>query len=188
MTPLDQPLIIFGRNDMRIHKSSLLITIGAISILMLLLVAQNSTVPAYWLNLSSSEPLGLYRMEPWHNLLRRGEIVVMKCPKGYESYLYGRKWLPKGWPLFKTVGAIAGKNYCVTDKFLSIDGTIIGPIFLADSQGRPLPAKRGCWTIPPGRFLPIATGLRNSFDGRYFGDVPESLVIGKAIPLLTVPR
>jgi len=147
-----------------------------------------ATGPAFWLNLSSSEPLGLYRMEPCNKALRRGEIVIMECPRGYEAYLYGRKWLPHGWPLFKTVGATPGDTYCVTDTMLSINGIPIGPIFLADSQGLPLPVKRGCRTVPQNRFLPVATGLNNSFDGRYFGDVSESLVIGKAIPLLTFPQ
>jgi len=147
-----------------------------------------ATGPILWLNLSSSEPLGLYRMEPSSKVVRRGEIVVMECPKGYEPYLYGRKWLPHGWPLFKTVGATSGDTYCVTDNMLSINGIPIGRVFSSDSKGLSLPAVRGCRTIPKGHFLPIATGLENSFDGRYFGDVHESLVIGTAKPLLTYHR
>lgn len=173
---------------MKVGKKPIFIVLALIAVISALQAARLITGPTFWLNLSSSEPLGLYRMEPRNKAVRRGEIVVMKCPKGYEPYLYGRKWLPHGWPLFKTVGATPGDTYCVTDKMLSINGIPIGPVFSSDRTGLSLPAVRGCRTVPNGRFLPIATGLENSFDGRYFGDVPESLIIGTARPILTYYR
>lgn len=172
---------------MTIRKGPLIVMLAALSLVAAIQLARQITGPRYWLNLSNSEPVGIYKMEPHLDALRRGEMVVMNCPAGYDKYLYGRKWLPHGWPLIKSVGALAGDTYCVTDKMLSVKASRIGPVFRFDSRNLPLPIIRGCRTVSQGHFLPIATGLVNSFDGRYFGDVPESLVIGKVRPLLTFP-
>jgi type IV secretory pathway protease TraF len=109
----------------------------------------------------------------------------MKCPPGYEKYLYGRKWLPEGWPLLKTVEGLPGDVFCVSDTLLTLNGWQIGPVYAIDSRGLSLPVLRGCRTVRTNHILPIATGLKTSFDGRYFGDVPDTLIIGTARPVLT---
>jgi len=139
----------------------------------------------YWLNLSRSEPVGLYVVTPLHGNLKRGETVLMRCPEGFEKYLYGRKWLPEGWPLFKTVGGIPGDTFCISDGGLTVKEKVIGPVYSTDSKGLPLPVLRGCRAVQENHFLPVATGLKSSFDGRYFGAVSVSLVIGTARPVLT---
>jgi type IV secretory pathway protease TraF len=63
---------------------------------------------------------------------------------------------------------------------MMINQEYIGPIFKRDSQGKPLPEIRGSFRIKPGCFLPLATAIPNSFDGRYFGSVPMRLIVGKA--------
>jgi len=70
----------------------------------------------FWLNLTDSEPMGLYRLEPLKGGVRRGELILMDVPKEFRKYVYGRGWLPEGWSLFKHVGAVAGDTYCVTEK------------------------------------------------------------------------
>jgi conjugative transfer signal peptidase TraF len=132
------------------------------------------------LNLTGSEPRGIYFLKPFDGALHRGDLVFMKCPPGYEKFVYGRKWLPNGWPLLKTVRGIPGDCFCVSENDVSVEGKRFGPVYSFDSQGLQLPVIRGCRTIPPHHFLPIATGLENSFDGRYFGAVPDSLITGKA--------
>lgn len=139
----------------------------------------------YWLNLSRSEPVGLYVVTPLHGNIKRGETVLMRCPQGFEKYLYGRKWLPEGWPLFKTVGGVPGDTFCVSDAGFTVQGKVLGPVYSTDGKGLPMPVIIGCRSIRENHFLPIATGLKSSFDGRYFGAVPISLVIGTARPVLT---
>jgi type IV secretory pathway protease TraF len=120
-----------------------------------------------------------------HGNLKRGETILMRCPKGFEKYLYGRKWLPEGWPLFKTVGAVPGDTFCVSRELFTVQGKTVGPVYQTDREGLPLPVLRGCRAVRENHFLPVATGLKSSFDGRYFGTVPVSLIIGTARPVLT---
>jgi conjugative transfer signal peptidase TraF len=147
--------------------------------------ARSNTDRRYWLNLSRSEPIGLYVVIPLHGNMKRGEIVLMRCPEGFAKYLYGRKWLPEGWPLFKTVSGIPGDRFCITEDILTVNGRALGTVSRMDRKGLPMPSLKGCRTIPENYFLPVATGLKSSFDGRYFGAVPVSIVIGKARPVLT---
>jgi len=139
----------------------------------------------YWLNMTDSEPVGLYRLEKLTAPPRKGDIVIMACPPGYERYLYGRKWLPSGWPLFKTIGGVLGDTFCISSATFTVNNKFIGPVYRHDREGRELPAMHGCKVVRSGCFLPVATGLKTSFDGRYFGDVPLSLVKGKAVPIVT---
>ncbi|RQW86457.1 MAG: S26 family signal peptidase [Geobacter sp.] len=159
-----------------------------LTVFVILLVIESTRLligPRYWLNLSESEPVGLYTRETLHQPLNRGDMVLLKCPPGYEKYLYGRKWLPTGWPLFKTVAGLPGDTFCVSEKNLTLNGKQIGPVYAVDSRGRSLPVLRGCRTVRENHILAIATGLKTSFDGRYFGDVPVSLIIGTVRPVLT---
>jgi conjugative transfer signal peptidase TraF len=152
--------------------------------LVVIQLATNVTGRRYVLNLSKSEPRGIYFVEPLNGILKRGDLIFMQCPPGFEKYLYGRKWLPEGWPLLKTVRGIPGDQYCISENGISVNGKKIGPVYSVDSQGLPLPASRGCRTVPEKHFLPVSIGLLNSFDGRYFGVVSDSLIIGKARPVL----
>ena len=138
-----------------------------------------------FLNLTGSEPRGVYLQRPFDGALRRGDLVFMKCPPESEKYVYGRKWLPNGWALLKTVRGTPGDCFCVFDYGVYVEGKRLGPVFSVDRQGLPLPVIRGCRIIQANHFLPIATGNENSFDGRYFGAVPDSLIIGKAVPVIS---
>lgn len=139
----------------------------------------------YWLNLTDSEPRGLYRVDPVDREIRRGDLVVMTVPEPFRQYVYGRGWLPEGWALFKHVGAVAGDTFCVSS-FLTINGKPVGPVYPADEAGYPLPQLKGCGLVPAGHFLPVATRIRRSFDGRYMGPVRLDLIQGVARPVLTV--
>ena len=170
---------------MKIHSRPLSIMLVVFFLLTAVEAIRFNTERRYWLNLSRSEPVGLYVVTPLHGNAKRGETVLMKCPQELEKYLYGRKWLPEGWPMFKTVGGVPGDTFCVSDAGFSVQGKVLGPVYSTDAKGLPMPVIRGCQTIKENHFLPVATGLKSSFDGRYFGDVPVSFVIGKARPVLT---
>ena len=139
----------------------------------------------FWLNLTDSEPMGLYRLEKFEGSIRRGELIVMSVPTEFHQYVYGRHWLPEGWSLFKHVGAVPGDVYCVTASSLTINGVTIGPVYAADAAGLPLPRLRGCRRVPAGHFLPVAVGTDRSFDGRYMGPVKVSAIKGIARPIVT---
>lgn len=170
---------------MKINTRPLNIMLVVFLLLTAIEVVRSNTDRRYWLNLSRSEPIGLYVVTPLHGNLRQGETVLMRCPQGFQKYLYGRKWLPEGWSLFKTVGGVPGDTFCVSNDGFTVHGKVLGPVYSTDGKGLPMPVIRGCRSVQENHFLPVATGLKSSFDGRYFGAVPVSLVIGIARPVLT---
>lgn len=140
--------------------------------------------PRIGFNYTESEPIGFYLLKPFTRPVR-GERVVLPVPARVRDLVYGRRWLQKGDPLIKAIGALPGERYCVTNRALYIDGHRRGPVFTVDDQGLPLPKLRGCFTVPRGQFLPLGTHSPKSFDGRYFGTVPLTLVRYRAVPLWT---
>jgi type IV secretory pathway protease TraF len=102
--------------------------------------------------------------------------------------LHGKRedpWEQAGVPLLKAIGAVAGDVVCINDEAFSINGTPVGPVARVDGKGLPLPQLRGCFTIEAGYFLPVSGYSERSFDGRYMGPQPLSVIMGKATPLWT---
>jgi conjugative transfer signal peptidase TraF len=159
------------------------IIIIIIFVLLAGLILMVKKVP-YYLNLSDSEPWGIYQLTPFDGHLYTGELVIMEVPVQARPYVYGRGWLPKGGLLLKNIGAIPGDQVMISNNGIIINHKYTGPVFTKDSQGKPLPEIRGSFRIPPGSFLPLSTAVPNSFDGRYFGPVPLRLIVGKAKPVL----
>lgn len=160
-------------------------TIMSVSMLLVLYLATSFLPTVFWLNLTDSEPIGLYRVYQVDREIRRGDLIVMAVPDEFREYVYGRGWLPKGWALFKHVGAVAGDVYCVTGSWLTVNGNTVGPVYVADEEGRPLPRLQGCRQVPDGHFLPVATRIKRSFDGRYMGAVQLATIKGVARPVAT---
>ncbi|GFO63621.1 S26 family signal peptidase [Geomonas paludis] len=139
----------------------------------------------FWINLTDSEAIGLYRLHALDGEVQRGEMVIMAVPEEFRQYVYGRGWLPEGRPLLKHVGAVAGDSYCVENWRFSVNGKVIGPVYASDQEGRPLPRIEGCCRVPAGYFLPVATHIPRSFDGRYMGAIKLAAIQGVARPLVT---
>jgi conjugative transfer signal peptidase TraF len=136
---------------------------------------------SYYLNLSPSVPLGVYRLTSL-GTLAVGDLVVFDPPEGTQPYIYGRGWLPNGWPLIKYVGALAGETFSIEGASFYINNKYKGTVYDRDDEGRTLPKITGYHTVEPGMFLPVSPYSR-SFDGRYFGTVPVNSIKGKASPL-----
>ena len=140
----------------------------------------------FYINLSASEPRGLYWIAPLGGELKLGERVFFEVPEAARPYVFGRQWLLPGALLLKEVGALPGDTYQVNDISFFINEVYIGPVSSVDRHGQPLPRLRGFFRVPDGYFLPISQQIPNSFDGRYFGAVPISLIRGKAVPILLI--
>ncbi len=54
-----------------------------------------------------------------------------------------------------------------------------------DRRGRLLPIWRGCQLVANGELFLMNWQVRDSLDGRYFGPLPATAVIGRATPLYT---
>ena len=163
------------------RQRNILLTMTAGVALTLLSFPVSKLPKSYYLNISPSVPLGIYRLTSPVNLTV-GDLVVFDPPEGAHSYIYGRRWLPEGWPLIKYIGALQGGTYSLKDDSLFVNNRYIGPVYDQDDEGSTLPKITGTHTVEPGMFLPVSPYSR-SFDGRYFGTIPVNSIKGKASPL-----
>ncbi len=136
-------------------------------------------------NTSPSMPRGVYWIALGDEPTRRGEIAVFVPPDAVGAMIYERGWLATGMPMLKAVGALPGDTYCVRSGRFVVNDADVGPVFLLDGQGQPLPQIAGCRRVNHDEFLPVSSYLDRSFDGRYMGAVPTHFVLGTGRALLT---
>jgi conjugative transfer signal peptidase TraF len=133
-------------------------------------------------NASASVPIGLYVVRP-AGALRVAELVVVRPPQELARFLAARGYLPQGVPLLKRVAAIPGQIVCRDKLAMTVDGATVGDALERDRLGRPLPVWQGCHAVPAGEVFLLNRQSEDSFDGRYFGSLPATTVIGRAEPL-----
>jgi conjugative transfer signal peptidase TraF len=133
-------------------------------------------------NASASAPVGFYRVLP-SRPIHRGDLVLAPVPHGFAALADRRGYLPPSVPLVKRVAATAGDTVCALQGRVTIDGAHAGDQLAADRNGRRLPAWSGCRRLGPGEIFLLMADVPDSFDGRYFGPVPENTVIGRLAPL-----
>lgn len=150
----------------------------------LLLSTIGRTTPRYIWNASNSVPIGLYRVQPATQLTVT-ELVAVQPPDLLAAFLDLNGYLPIGVPMLKRVLALPGQTVCRNGLTVVIDGIDIGDARERDGRGRPLPAWHGCRVIAEGDVFVMNWQSEDSLDGRYFGPLPASAVIGKAMPVWT---
>lgn len=101
------------------------------------------------------------------------------------GFLDERRYLPRGLPLLKRVLALSGTTVCRNGAEITAYGMTYGQARERDGQGRPLPVWQGCRTLRADEAFFMNWESPDSFDGRYFGPLPLSTVVGRAIPLWT---
>lgn len=142
-------------------------------------------------NLTPSEPLGLWRISPLDRPAGVGDLVFI-CPPdtGVLRQARDRGYLrsglcPSGYaPLIKTVVAVSGQVIVIGHN-VSIDGAELSHSALVtrDAQGRALVPFVG-GTVPANNVF-LHSDFPGSFDSRYFGPVPVSGILGLARKVLT---
>lgn len=171
-------------SETRVRRQLILIA-GAIgSALAIGGVAFETTAPLsprlVW-NASASVPTGLYSVTPVRPI-ERGDIVVARLPEPVARLAARRHYLPLDVPLLKPVGALPGDRVCAIGGAITIDGNVVAIRRRRDRIGRALPWWNGCERLRNGRLL-LLSPAPDSFDGRYFGPVDPSTIIGRARPL-----
>jgi len=152
-----------------------------------LLVALTSVfhpAPRLLWNASASVPIGLYAVQralPLHV----GELVVVTPPEPLAQFFAARRYLPLGVPLVKHVLALSGQTVCRNGHVVAVDGITTGEALDRDRFGRALPDWQGCRTLAPGEVFVMNTAPRDSLDGRYFGPLPITAIVGRAGPIWT---
>jgi conjugative transfer signal peptidase TraF len=150
----------------------------------LLLSTLGGATPHYIWNASKSVPIGLYRIQPVKQLAVT-ELVAVQPPDLLAAFLDLNGYLPIGVPMLKRVLALPGQTVCRNGLTIAVDGIDVGEAHERDGRGRPPPVWHGCRVIADGDVFVMNWQSANSLDGRYFGPLPASAVIGRAIPLWT---
>jgi conjugative transfer signal peptidase TraF len=140
--------------------------------------------PGLMWNATASVPTGLYMVHR-QDRYQLGELVAVEPPKPLAIWLARRGYLPIGVPLMKHVAGIPGQMLCRRGVTISVDERTLGDARLRDSRGRPLPRWSGCRRIPVGSLFLMNAGVPDSLDGRYFGPLPATTIVGLATPILT---
>ncbi|MGE0289396.1 MAG: S26 family signal peptidase [Bradyrhizobium sp.] len=150
----------------------------------LVLAGSESGTPSYIWNASESVPIGLYRLQPIERL-SVADLVAIRPPEPLETFLDLNGHLPAGVPMLKRILALPGQTVCRTGLTIAVDGIEVGQARERDARGRPLPVWQGCRPLLAGKIFIMNRQSADSFDGRYFGPIPASAVIGQATPVWT---
>ncbi len=141
------------------------------------------TALGYCLNLTPSEPVGIYRLVKGG--AERGALVWLKQPTGPAALVLHR-YAPANIPLIKRVAAVAGDLVQVAAHGVRIDG-IHWPDSAPvdhDADGRSLrPYPFGTYRIRAGQLWVLSQHPRG-IDSRYFGPVAISSVISQLVPVV----
>ena len=138
-------------------------------------------------NASASVPVGLYAVHP-AGALQIGQLVVAMPPEYLADFLDERQYLPKGVPLLKRILSLPGQIVCRSGRLITVDGVAMGEALERDHLGRPLPVWQGCHRVAAGEVFLMNRQPEDSLDGRYFGPLPATTIIGWAVPVWTGPE
>jgi conjugative transfer signal peptidase TraF len=166
---------------MRARLATILTTLGAVT---LLLPTEEARTPRLIWNASGSAPIGLYRLRP-AGRLAVSQLVAVQPPRPLATFLADRRYLSRGIPLLKRVLALPGQTVCRDQLAVTVDKIAMGAARKYDRSGRPLPDWQGCRVIADDEVFLMNWRSADSLDGRYFGVLPTSAIIGTAEPLWT---
>jgi conjugative transfer signal peptidase TraF len=166
---------------MRSRTATILMTFTAVA---LVLSTMGEATPAYIWNASKSVPVGFYQLKPLGRLAVT-ELVAVRPPEPLATFLDLNGYLPIGVPMLKRVLALPGQTVCRKGPTIFVDGIEMGEALSRDSRGRPLPVWQGCHAVGADELFLMNWQSEDSLDGRYFGFVPNSSVIGVALPVWT---
>lgn len=161
------------------------------SAIIMSVLAATALMGSYRLNLTPSEPLGLWRIEKLQRPVAIGDLVFL-CPPVTAVFAeaWRRGYLRRGLcaggfaPLIKTVVALSGQHVDITDH-VAINGHPVpsSSVSGTDGEGRVLLPDPG-GVVPPHHLF-LHSSFASSYDSRYFGPVPDSSLLGLARPVFT---
>lgn len=158
--------------------------LGGFGLAALAWASTRAAEPRVVYNPSDSLPRGWYRIGPPKSL-HVGSIVLVALPTDVAALAAQRGYLPAGIPLLKRIGAMPSQKVCIEGRIVSVDGVAVATALAADREGRSMPIWQQCRTLDASEIFLLSSTNPASFDGRYFGPVPASAVIGSAQPLWT---
>jgi conjugative transfer signal peptidase TraF len=148
----------------------------------LALAFSKGVLPLYVWNASASVPVGLYRLQSTGERYI-SELVVVLPPEPLAIFLADAGYLPRSVPMLKRVLALPGQTVCREGLTVMVDAIAMGAARQRDGRGRLLPVWQGCRVSAGGERFLRKWQSADSLDGRYFGPIPASAVIGRAHPI-----
>jgi conjugative transfer signal peptidase TraF len=178
----DAPLFAWGDalRAAKLRRRMLVRRSAAVAIVSATVLAPIAVPPAprlVW-NSSESAPIGLYAVSVG-KIPDTGDMVVARLPKVIRRLAAERRYLPDNVPLVKRVAAVAGDEICATGNLVIVNGKPVAHRRAVDKRARRLPFWLGCRRLH-GRQVLLLMDNPLSFDGRYFGPIEGTEVIGKA--------
>jgi conjugative transfer signal peptidase TraF len=164
-----------------VNRARTLITMIAAAALVTATMGRKPAPSLVW-NASESVPIGLYRVKP-AGKLTVADLVVAMPPEPLATFFSEGGYLPRGVPLIKRVLALPEQTVCRKGLAISVDGIEMGLARERDSRGRPLPDWQDCRVIAKGDVFLMNWDEPASLDGRYFGPIAASSIVGRADPL-----
>jgi signal peptidase I len=131
----------------------------------------------------------VYRFTP----PQRGDLVIFRQPQGFDRYRVG-DWLSETWLSFACDTPI--KHQDLVKRVIGLPGDVVrisvGKIYISTADGKayrlgepylpePFYDNWGPKKVPPGEYLVLGDNRNHSSDGRWFGFIPEGLMMGKAL-------
>ena len=135
-------------------------------------------------NVSEGVPTGRHHVQPARRLIVT-TLVVAYPPEPLATFLADGGYLPRGVPLIKRILALPGQTVCRTGLTITVDGIDMGAARERDRRGRPLPVWQDCRMVAAGEVFLMNWDEPASLDGRYFGPIPMTAIVGHATPLWT---
>ncbi|HQT90102.1 MAG TPA: S26 family signal peptidase [Acidiphilium sp.] len=141
-------------------------------------------VPELIWNASASVRIGLYAVRS-AGTLHVSERVVVRPPTPLADFMARRRYLPLGVPLLKHIAALPGAKICRIGRTITVNGRVVGRALRTDWLHRKLPVWQGCHIVATRQVFLMNEDVKASFDGRYFGTLPTTTIVGQAYPIWT---
>ena len=170
---------------MNVRRATLATTGAAAFVIALTMAWQHA--PLFVWNASESVPVGLYVVRQ-SSVLTVDELVVVQPPGMLADFLAAGGYLPKGLPLIKHIAALPGSTVCRGGLGVTVDGVLRAIARERDHAGRMLPTWTGCRSLSKGEVFLLNGSQPSSLDGRYFGPLSSSSIVGRALPVWTRSR
>jgi conjugative transfer signal peptidase TraF len=160
------------------------VTVMIAALALIAFTMDSKPTPMLVWNASQSAPLGFYSVRSINKLIVTDLVIAMPS-EPLATFLAEDDYLPLGVPLIKRVLALPGQHVCRHELLISVDGIEMGLARRRDRRGRSLPVWRGCQVIADGEVFLMNWDEPASLDGRYFGPIHSSAIVGRAEPLWT---
>jgi type IV secretory pathway protease TraF len=113
------------------------------------------------------------------------DLIVAFPPEDLATFLAQGGYVPRGVPLIKRVLALPGQIVCREKLTITVDGIEMGAARRRDRRGRILPSWQGCRALVQGEVFLMNWDEPASLDSRYFGPLPVTAIVGRAVPWWT---